>query len=151
MTSKKQAFLGLTVIFGSLIGFLDSAYLAVFSSGKTGVACDVSGFNCDAVLTSVYSRFLGLPLSWWGLAFYISLFFLAMAYFFLKKEMIFRLIGVWLWSGLAVSLILLYLQAFVLKAFCIYCLISETAVFLMAAGYLAVKFLIKDKNQDVHH
>ena len=140
---KAQRLFAILVVFGSLIGFLDSVYL-VSSEARGSVACDVVGFNCNAVLTSVYSKFFGIPLAWWGVFFYFSLFLLAVVYLDVKRKFILQLIEIWLWSGFVVSLILLYIQAFVLKAFCIYCLISEIAVFGMVLGYLAVKFLPKD-------
>ncbi len=145
--AKKQGILIFLIIFGAAIGLLDSGYLSMLEfRNQTGVACDLGGFNCDAVLTSQYSRLLGIPLAYWGLAYYSALFFLAIVYLDLKNKKILQLIELWLWSGFAVSLILLYIQAFVLKAFCLYCLISEVVIFIMVLGYLTIKFLFKEKS-----
>lgn len=146
--AKKQEIFIFLIIFGAVIGLLDSGYLSMLElRGQTGAACDLGGFNCDAVLTSRYSRLFGIPLAYWGLAYYSALFFLAIVYLDLKNRKILHLIELWLWSGFAVSLILFYLQAFVLKAFCIYCLISEAAVFAMILGYLIIKFIPKESDK----
>jgi len=113
---------------------------------QTGAACDLGGFNCDAVLASRYSKLLGVPLAYWGLAYYLTLFFLAVVYLDFKHKIIFRMIEMAIFSGFFVSLILFYIQAFILKAFCIYCLISEVAVFAMVLGYLAMKLLPKESD-----
>lgn len=140
--AKKQEIFIFLIIFGAVIGLLDSGYLSMLElRGQTGAACDLGGFNCDAVLTSRYSKLFGIPLAYWGLAYYSALFFLAIVYLDLKNKKILQLIELWLWSGFAVSLILLYIQAFVLKAFCLYCLISEVVIFILLIGYLAIKFL----------
>lgn len=140
--AKKQEIFIFLIIFGAVIGLLDSGYLSMLElRGQTGAACDLGGLNCDAVLTSRYSRLLGIPLAYWGLAYYSALFFLAIVYLDLKNRKILHLIELWLWSGFAVSLILFYIQAFVLKAFCLYCLISEVVIFILLIGYLAIKFL----------
>ncbi len=140
--AKKQEIFIFLIIFGAVIGLLDSGYLSMLElRDQTGAACDLGGLNCDAVLTSRYSRLLGIPLAYWGLAYYSALFFLAIVYLDLKNRKILHLIELWLWSGFAVSLILFYIQAFVLKAFCLYCLISEVVIFILLIGYLAIKFL----------
>jgi len=72
----------------SIIGALLSAY-ALYHHTKLHVAevlgvklapsfCNISdAFNCDAVNTSAYAVFLGVPLAAWGLTFYLSLFLLS--------------------------------------------------------------------------
>ena len=147
MFKKERIFIFL-VIFGAAVGLFDSGYLSMLElRGQTGTACDLGGFNCDAVLTSRYSKLLGIPLAYWGLAYYLGLFFLAIVYLDLKNKKILRLIEIWLWLGFAVSLILLYVQYFVLKAFCLYCLISEVVIFSMFFGFLILKFLFKEKGR----
>ena len=145
--SKKQSFFIFLIIFGAAIGLFDSGYLSMLEfRGQTGLACDLGGFNCDAVLTSQYSRFLNIPLAYWGLAYYSALFFLAIVYLDLRNRRILQLIELLLWSGFFVSLVLLYLQAFILRAFCLYCVISEVVVFSMILGYLILKLGFKNRN-----
>ncbi|MEW5805695.1 MAG: vitamin K epoxide reductase family protein [Patescibacteria group bacterium] len=143
MAPKQKIFLGILVL-GSLIGLLDTSYLAILQlKNNQYLSCDFWGFSCDKVLNSVYSKFLGIPLSFWGLGYYLTLFFGAAAYLSRQNKLILRLIELWVWLGAGVSLILVYLQAAVLKAFCLYCLISELVIFTMMISYLIIKFLIK--------
>lgn len=142
--SSKQIFFAILIILGSIIGLLDTGYLSLLEwQGKNSLACDVGGFNCNAVLTSQYSRFLGIPLAYCGLAYYLGLFVLAVIYLDLRHKKILQTIEFTLWVGFSISLVLLYLQAFTLKAFCLYCLVSEAAIFSMVLGFLIIKFVIK--------
>lgn len=72
-----------TALVATLLSIIAHAYLTLhyyplkfgFASGQS--ICNVSAkFDCDAVSTSAYSAFLGLPLSVWGGAFNAVLFFL---------------------------------------------------------------------------
>jgi uncharacterized membrane protein len=74
----------------------------------------------------------GIPLSWLGLGFYVTVFSLAIFSVFedpkndseLPLRAIFYLSGV----GLIISAMLVGIQAFILKAFCEYCLLSAALV-----------------------
>jgi uncharacterized membrane protein len=104
---------------------VDTFYLSL-KRGAGPIPCRVTS-GCNDVLTSKYSEIAGIPLSWIGLAFYIGVFCLA----------IFELFGTakalpWLYypAGLAllISGLLVGIQAFSLKAFCEYCLLSSAFV-----------------------
>ena len=117
----------------ALIGIADTLYLILEAYYGGGVKCFIVG-GCTTVLTSKYAVFYGIPLTWWGLGFYVSV-FLAIN--------IFEMYGFVLWLkllslitsiGLLVSLTLLCLQVFVIKALCFYCLTSlasSTALFVL--------------------
>src|SRR5579862_1714988 len=117
----------------AFIGMVDALYLSIKRNAGP-IPCHVT-HGCTDVLTSRYSEIAGIPLSWFGLAFYITI--LSLIVFKLFEDantplnfplpFIFYLTG----AGLVVSALLVGIQAFILKAFCEYCLLSATLVLLM--------------------
>lgn len=118
----------------SFLGFLDATYLTVKHYLGEGLTC---GFfqGCEEVTTSVYSEILGVPVSLLGSIYYISV-FLAVAYYLdSQKRSSLALASYATISGFVMTLYFLYIQAFVLQAFCVYCLGSAlTSTLLFLAG-----------------
>jgi uncharacterized membrane protein len=106
----------------ALIGLTDAVYLTVQHLTGQSVPCSVTS-GCEEVLTSSYAAFSGIPLAALGAAAYFSVFSLAtLAVFGYRTAGILLrpLVGIMV----LVSLWLLYLQAFVIRAFCQFCLLS---------------------------
>lgn len=106
----------------ALAGLADALYLTVQHVTGQAVPCSVIS-GCEEVLTSSYAVIAGVPLAAVGAAAYFSVFSLAILAVFG-----YRSAGVLLRPLVAVmglvSLWLIYLQAFVLRAFCQFCLLS---------------------------
>jgi uncharacterized membrane protein len=109
----------------SFIGMVDALYLSL-KRNPGSIPCHVTR-GCGDVLTSQYSELMGIPISVFGLLFYVTVFSLA----------VFQLSGagktlkwvVWPASAaLVVSAVLVGIQAFVLNAYCEYCLLSAILV-----------------------
>ncbi len=100
-------------------------------SGGHALFCPV-GAGCDAVLSSKYAVVGGIPLPWFGIAFYLIL--LAMflsAYGAQSRESRVRLLGMGLWlsvMGASFSAALMFIQFRVLHAFCPLCTASALVV-----------------------
>lgn len=122
----------------SLAGLADSLYLTVEHLEGRSVPCSVTG-GCEEVLTSSYAVIAGIPLAAVGAAAYFSVFSLATLAIFG-----YRTAGILLRPLVAVmvlmSLWLFYLQAFVIRAFCQFCLLSAAiTIGLMIVVLLAWK------------
>jgi uncharacterized membrane protein len=109
----------------AFLGMVDTFYLSIMRS-RGVVECHVT-HGCNEVLQSRYSAVAGIPLSLLGLAFYLAVFTCA----------VFELTGgphlmrFVFWAALAgflISLSLTSIQAFVLHAYCEYCLGSAVLV-----------------------
>src|SRR5438270_768884 len=59
----------------ALVGLGDVAYLSYFQYLNLIPSCAIGG--CEVVLTSAYSKFFGVPLSYIGLVYYVYMFCLA--------------------------------------------------------------------------
>src|SRR4029077_6870165 len=92
--------------------------------------------DCFKVLGSPYARIGGVPLALVGAVAYFSFFSFAVLLAFGYAQVC-RCLVFTLWSMFAVTLWLLYTQAFILHAFCRYCLFSAAMVFLLAGFIVA--------------
>ena len=130
----------------SFTGMVDTLYLSL-SRDSGPVPCHITE-GCGDVLNSVDPEVGPIPVSWFGLAFYVAVFSAAVFEVFGRRISI-RLV---IWpaaAALAVSAILTGIQMFVLEAYCEYCLTSaglSTAIFLLALGTRGSShFLKKDE------
>jgi uncharacterized membrane protein len=116
----------------AFLGMVDALYLTVMRG--VHVPCSVTG-GCNEVLTSIYSEVLGIPLSMIGLVFYFTVFCLAVLDAFEVGQTL-RWVFWLALPAFVITLVLLYLQAFVILHFCQYCLASAafvTTIFLLSA------------------
>lgn len=119
----------------SLAGLADATYLAVQALTGETMVCGGSP-DCFKVLGSPYARIGGVPLALIGAIAYFCVFSFAILAAF-GYGRVRRLLLFTVWSMFAVTLWLLYTQAFILHAFCRYCLFSAAMVFLLAGLIVA--------------
>ncbi|MBI5306590.1 vitamin K epoxide reductase family protein [Candidatus Wolfebacteria bacterium] len=123
----------------SFIGFLDAGYLAVKYYLGTPINCSFFD-GCEKVTTSQYAAILGIPVALLGAIYYLFIFILAVAYFDTKKEKILYFTARFVFVGFFVSLWFLYLQLFIIKAVCLYCIFSAiTSIILFLLGLFVIK------------
>lgn len=114
----------------SMIGLGDTFFLAYYQYLNRIPSCAIGG--CEQVLTSAYSKFLGVPLSYIGLVFYAYLFCLAILMMIEPKSRALRLAALGYTAvGLGLSAVFeFYIQAYLIGALCMYCAISATTTLL---------------------
>jgi uncharacterized membrane protein len=114
----------------ALVGVADSVYLTVQHLLGNTLRCTITS-GCSEVLGSPYASVGGIPLAAYGAVAYFTAFSLATlsAFGYTKAR---TLLAVLVAAMFAVTLWLLYLQAFVLDAFCQYCLLSAAVTTLLA-------------------
>jgi len=115
----------------AFVGMIDTLYLSL--SRRSGpIPCHITS-GCEDVVTSVYSPVAGIPLAWFGLAFYLTVFGAAVFEGSGNSGSV-RLL-VWPATfALIASIALTGIQAFVLEAYCEYCLGSaalSTGIFFL--------------------
>lgn len=128
----------------ALVGLADSVYLTVQHLSGKSVKCTVTN-GCSAVLGSKYAMIAGIPTAAFGALAYFAAFSLAtLAVFGYEQAR----------TGLAILVVpmflmtcwLFYLQAFVLHAFCEFCLLSATMTLTLTALAIAAKFVLPATN-----
>ena len=119
---KRQLVMYISAAVLSLVGLADALYLTVEHITGQSVQCTIIS-GCSEVLSSSYAVIAGVPLAAVGAAAYFTVFSLAIlaafGYTFAKTPLT-LLVG----AMFFVSLWLVYLQAFVIREFCQYCLLS---------------------------
>jgi uncharacterized membrane protein len=123
----------------ALAGLADATYLTVHHLTAEPVPCSlISG--CETVLTSSYAEIGGVPLAAFGAIAYFVAFALALLTAF-GNRMTWMLFGIQVVLMSIFTVWLLYLQGFVIGAFCQFCLISAITTFTMLGIYIASRFV----------
>jgi len=125
----------------SLLGLVDALYLTIEHLTGQSVRCTIVS-GCSEVLSSRYAVVGGFPLAGIGAAAYFTVFSLATLAVFG-----YRTAGTLLTPLLAamfvVSLWLIYLQAFVIREFCQYCLFSAAITSALLLVVVIGRFVLK--------
>ena len=129
-------------LLASIVGAAASAYLLVeYVTGQPGLC--LTGSGCDVVRASAFAYPLGIPLPLIGLLFYLAATWLTLTAPDARPvagmradRALLALAG----AGAIASLILTGLEAFVIRAFCSWCLVQAAAsIALLAAALMAVR------------
>jgi uncharacterized membrane protein len=134
--SRFRTIIFIVVAIVSLAGLADATYLTVQALTGETLGCGGSP-DCFKVLGSAYARVAGIPLASFGVLAYFSVFtFATFALFGYARARIFLILTVGaMFLG---TLWLLYVQAFLLHAYCRYCLFSAATTFLLAGLVIAL-------------
>ena len=122
----------------ALLGLADAIYLTIHHYTAEAVPCGLE-FDCGAVLGSPYAEIGGIPLAAFGAAAYFVAFALALLAAF-GNRMTWMLFGVQVVIMSLFTVWLLYLQGYVIGAFCQFCLISAITTFTMLGVFIASRF-----------
>jgi uncharacterized membrane protein len=125
----------------ALVGLSDAIYLTVEHLAGRTVRCTITS-GCDEVLRSAYASIGGVPLAGLGaLSYFIAFSLATLAAFGNRKagDLLLYLVALML----AVSVYLFILQAFVLHAFCQFCLLSGAVTLLLALIVAAERFYFR--------
>ena len=114
----------------ALVGLADATYLTVAHLAGVDSVCGASA-PCSVVLGSRYAAVAGIPTAAFGAIAYFAVFSAAtLAGFGYTRARVFLMAIVAVM--LAATMWFLYLQAFVLHAFCPFCLLSAAVTFCLA-------------------
>ena len=110
----------------AVVGMLIALYLTLYKVGVIGVlSCSIG--SCETVNTSKWSMLFGIPIAAWGLAAYVVMLALAFVGASPAREesvtLSRLLVGFAVWNA-CFSAWLTYLELFVIRAICIWCVSS---------------------------
>ena len=134
--ARRRNLLFIVIAVLSLCGLADAVYLTIEHITGQSVRCTIIA-GCSEVLSSSYAVVGGYPLASIGALAYFTVFSLAILALFGYRIAGQLLIPLVLGMCL-VSLWLIYLQAFVIHAFCQFCLISAAITFALTVLVLLV-------------
>jgi uncharacterized membrane protein len=125
----------------SLLGLADALYLTIEHVTGQSVRCTIIS-GCSEVLSSRYAVVAGIPLAVIGAAAYFTVFSLAtLAAFGYRAAG--TLLTPLITAMFFVSIWLIYLQAFVIREFCQYCLFSAAITTGLLVVVVVGRFVLK--------
>ena len=124
------------IVLVALVGLFVAVYLLLYHLGFYGALVCGTG-SCETVQTSKYARFLGQPVPLWGTLWYAGLLVLALLGLgpFAGKRGLDVLLALATTGGLLFSTYLTTVELFILRAVCMWCVISAVltvAIFVLA-------------------
>ncbi len=142
----KKVFL-IIILVASILGLIDAVYLTIQHYNNAVVPCTILS-GCGVVLKSSYAVVLGLPLSLVGTLYYLAVFVMALMVWRGKNSWLKKLWSLVL-GGFIFTLYFIYLQIFVIEAWCIYCLVSAlmtTTIFLLLNFLVSEQKVLSDRD-----
>ena len=136
--ARNQKWLPWAMLVLSFIGFIDAIYLTVKHYSGAGVNCSITS-GCEEVLTSQYATFFDIPVALLGAAFYFTLLVLLIVYLDTRRGSVFKLASYFTIVGFGTSIYFVYLQIFIIEAYCQFCLLSaftSTLLFIFGMAVL---------------
>lgn len=131
---------GLVII--SFLGLIVSGYLFIHYVSPEPIAC-ISGEGCKAAQLSDYASFYGIPTPAYGVVFYLALGLLGAVWSESTRKKVLPLLITLTTTGFIVSLFLSGIEAFVLKAWCSWCVAS--ALLSVAAFIITIQLVLTRK------
>ena len=131
MLSNKRL-ISLIMLVVGILGFIDATYLTFEHFMNVVPPCTIEG--CDIVLTSRYSVVGSIPLALFGAVFYLAVILVIVLFRHYRTATFAKLLTILTICGFIISLVLFGVQAFVLKAYCLYCLgsiVTSTLLFVL--------------------
>lgn len=122
----------------ALLGFADSVFLLAEKMDGGPIPC-VLGTGCDTVSNSPYSLLFGIPLAAYGVAFYVTVGIIALIYLDTKKMFWGRVLFLATTAGFLMSVYFIYVQKFLIGAFCVYCIISAVIATLLFCAAIVLR------------
>lgn len=141
----KKIWLNRIIFILTILGLIVSGYLLYTYVLDTPIVCANSG--CETVRDSSFSYFLGIPLPAYGALMYVAIFCLAFArVLFDKYEILFsRAIFGFSFIGVLISAYLTYLEIFIIKAICMWCVASAVIIVMIFLTSAFDNFFIKNE------
>ncbi len=135
---KIPAWPGYAFLILSFLGFLDASYLTAAHYFGVPLQCSILN-GCELVTTSEYAVVFGIPVALAGAIYYGTIFLLSIAYAETRDIKFLKVASHLTIFGILASAWFVYLQIFVIKAICLYCILSaitSTLLFLLGMGVL---------------
>ena len=131
----------------AFLGFADAMYLTANHYFGVPLLCGPL-HGCDIVTNSVYSEILGVPVALLGVFYYVAVFAVSILALEYNSRLYAKIACVMTILGFGGSIYFVTLMAFVLHAWCLYCLGSATtSTILFILGMIGLRMLKKPMTQ----
>ena len=136
---RKLARLALALLSVAPFGFVDASYLTAEHFLNRIPPCSIV-HGCETVTTSGFSLIFGVPVALLGALYYFAVIIGLVYYFQSKKTIVLKSVAIFTSVGFAFSLWFVYVQLFLIRAICIWCMFSAfTSTLLFILGIWVLK------------
>ena len=108
----------------AFLGFLISTYLTIQHYQHAIPPWSLSG--CEVVLTSQFATIMNVPISLIGALYFVVLIGIDVVLIQKDAPNLQKILKLLIYLGFTISIVLFLIQAFILKAFCQYCLVVDS-------------------------
>ncbi|MEM4970589.1 MAG: vitamin K epoxide reductase family protein [Sulfolobales archaeon] len=135
---------GTVLLIPSLVGLIAAVISIVDTSGGSSV-CDINSYiSCTRVALSSYSRFMGISLSIWAIAYFILTATLAMVYITSRLSSILKMLWGLSIAAIPIIAVLIYIEIAIIRSLCIYCTVMHISIASLA--YISTAEIIKTRS-----
>jgi uncharacterized membrane protein len=137
------------IFFLSLLGILISLYLTNIHYSENKSICDINKvLSCSTVSKSEHANFFGIPVAIFGILGYSMLGFLGINRYkkYVKSLAKSKYLFYFSLLALIISIYLTYTEFFIIKAICLFCIISQVVI--LGIVVLSYWFLQIDKKRN---
>lgn len=128
----------------SLLGLIVSAFLLYEYNISGPIVCPI-GSGCDVVRASQYSHFLGISIPILGVIFYLAMAMFSVVHSHqLSVKLLVKLKLLGAAAGVGFGVYLTFLEAFVIRAYCFWCVTS----FIISLVILGAIVLVRKETND---
>ncbi|MGA2967934.1 MAG: vitamin K epoxide reductase family protein [Candidatus Levyibacteriota bacterium] len=120
----------------AFFGFLDALYLTILHYKNIIPPCSTH-FGCEKVLTSTFSMIGPLPIALFGTVFYLAIILICLLIVIEGRKQFLQFFHFTVLVGFLFSVVLFFIQFWILQSFCQYCVLSEV----IATGLLFLSLL----------
>lgn len=117
------------ILFLSILNLIVSSYLFYLDLKKETPFCLINS-GCEFILQNKYSRIFNIPIAFLGIVYFLILLIFSFLIFKGKNYLI-KFFKIIITFGFLFALYLIYLQFFVIKSFCQYCLVVDFSTIIM--------------------
>ncbi len=139
--STRNILIGLLIAL-SLFGLVNAVYLTQTALSGAELSCNIDGLDgCNIVAQSPYSLLFGIPIAVYGVAYFFFVFLIGTLLFFYRSRVYYLALCTLSVIGVVMSGYFIMVQFALIKAVCVYCLLSALTVLLIAIlSYLLYKY-----------
>ncbi len=120
----------------SLSGLAVTTYLTVLSVEQIEASCGIQG--CNEVLNSKWAKILGIPISFPGMLFYGIILILSLNNSSSKNFLSRKIILIAIFLAVVASVYLTYIEIFIIKAICQYCVGSAILILINSITIISI-------------
>ncbi|MFH1178289.1 MAG: vitamin K epoxide reductase family protein [bacterium] len=113
-------------------GLSDSVYLSQNEANNSPLICNVENLSdCNVVAASQYAHLFGISIADYGVIFYAFIFVISALELAVFDRLLRRVLQVASFIGIFASLYFTFIELFVIRAICIYCIVSACIALLI--------------------